>query len=125
MHTLRLIKKEIFRFFIIGFINTIISWILFLILDYFMNYILAYSFTFLLCVTLSYTLNSIFVFKQPLSFIRLLRYPTVFLTQYIIQFPSLIFLVEYLNFDKIISVVLVTIITFPINFVITKFIHFI
>ena len=122
MHSLKFIKSEIYQFFIIGLCNTVVSWILFLILDLFMNYVLAYTFTFILCIASSYTLNSYFVFKQPLSLIRLFKYPIVFLIQYIIQAPSLIFLIEYLNVSKIFAIVFVTIITVPITFFISRFI---
>ena len=120
MRSLTFIKREIYRFLIIGFINTLVSWVLFLILDLFMNYVLAYTLTFILCIVSSYTLNSYVVFKQPLSLIRLFKYPLVFLIQYIVQAPSLIFLVEYLNISKIFAIIFVTIIASPITFFTSK-----
>ena len=120
MRSLTFIKREIYRFLIIGFINTLVSWVLFLILDLFMNYVLAYTLTFILCIVSSYTLNSYLVFKQPLSLTRLFKYPLVFLVQYIVQAPSLIFLVEYLNISKIFAIIFVTIIASPITFFASK-----
>lgn len=122
MCSLKLVNQEISRFLIIGLINTIVSWALFLTLDLFMYYVLAYTYTYISCIIISYILNSIFVFNQSISLKGLLKYPIVFLIQYIILTPSLIFFVEVMNFSKMLAIVLVTIILTPITFIVSKFI---
>ena len=122
MLSFKLINQEISQFLIIGLINTLISWVLFLILDLFMDYILAYTFSFILCIVSSYVLNSYFVFNQSLSLKQLFKYPVVYIIQYLVQTPSLIFFVEHLNISKMFAVLIVIIISIPITFISSKFI---
>jgi len=117
-----MVNQERSRFLIIGLINTLISWVLFLILDLFIDYILAYTCSFILCIVSSYFLNSFFVFNQSLSLKKLFKYPIIYLIQYVVQAPSLIFLVETLNISKIFSIIIVTVIIIPITFVCSKLI---
>src|SRR6185312_6728092 len=91
--------KEFAAFLWCGAINTIVFYLLYLLLLQFIHYMVAYSVTFLLGVISSYCLNTYFVFKVRFSWHKLLQYPVVYVIQYLLGLFLVYILVIHLDVD--------------------------
>ena len=71
---------------------------------------------------MSYYLNSRFVFRREVSLTKALRYPTVYLVQYLLSVLLLCVLIEIFSLNKLIAPALVILITIPVTFSLSRFI---
>ena len=71
---------------------------------------------------MSYYLNSRFVFKREVSLTKALRYPIVYLVQYLLSISLLCILIEIFSLNKLIAPALVILITIPATFFLSRFI---
>lgn len=118
--SMKFINRETISFLIVGSVNTVASYLLYLLFLPFFNYSISYSISYLLGIFLSYLLNSVFVFKEPLSWKKALTFPVVYLAQYAISLVSIIIMVDLLGMSEIISPLISIIITIPIVFIISR-----
>ncbi|MFD2703137.1 GtrA family protein [Paenibacillus shunpengii] len=118
----KLISKEFFKFVISGGINTLVTYIFYLLLLMFLGYSLSYTISYVSGIFLSYYLNSVFVFKEKISFIKFLKFPVVYLIQYLINIVMVYLFVEKLQVSPLLVPLIVIIISMPITFVISKLI---
>jgi putative flippase GtrA len=116
--------KQFIKFGIVGVSNTLISLLIYYILVYLkINYIIANTIGFIVSVVNAYYWNNKFVFKKNSSFgikaiiKTFISYGTTFLLSTIL----LILMVHYLGISKIISPIIILIITVPLNFLLNKF----
>ncbi|MDQ0660062.1 putative flippase GtrA [Paenibacillus sp. W2I17] len=116
------LNKEFLKFLISGGINTLATYLMYLFLLLFYNYSLSYSVSYITGIFLSYYLNSVFVFKEKISFRKFLKFPIVYLVQYIVNMLMLYVLVEYAQFNVQIVPLVAMIITVPITFILSKMI---
>lgn len=116
------LNKEFLKFLISGGINTLATYLMYLFLLLFYNYSLSYSVSYIAGIFLSYYLNSVFVFKEKISFRKFLKFPIVYLVQYIVNMLMLYVLVEYAQFNVQIVPLVAMIITVPITFILSKMI---
>ena len=103
-----------------GVINTAFSYGLYLLLQLFLHYQAAFAISFVAGVCFSYWLNSRFVFRTPMSWKGLMAYPLVYLVQYAASVVLLALLVERFGVPQAFAPLLVTIITIPLTFVMTR-----
>lgn len=87
LSTKKLLLKmtEYFRFFkflIVGFINTVLTYILYLWLLQSMSYKSAYSISFIAGIIIALILNSRFVYKVTITRVTLIAYPVIYGFQY-------------------------------------------
>lgn len=126
----KLVKKEKLReinlYLVFGVLTTIINIICYEFLcDLSVEYKLANTLSFIIAVSFSYITNKIFVFKSGsknsldnlLEFIRFIFYR---IATYLIEFVSLITLVEGLGGDKSFSKWFVTIVVIILNYIFSK-----
>jgi len=114
------LNKEFLKFLISGGINTLATYLMYLFLLLFYNYSLSYSVSYIAGIFLSYYLNSVFVFKEKISFCKFLKFPIVYLVQYLVNMLLLYVLVEYAQFHVQIVPLVAMIITVPITFLLSK-----
>lgn len=121
-----LLKKffshELLRFLITGCVNTSAGYVIYVGLLLFFGYRTAYSISFVLGILFSYYLNSKFVFKEKLSVKKLIQFPLVYLTQYILGLFLMFILVEKFLFSAIWAPLVVVIFTLPLTFYLSRFI---
>lgn len=110
------------RFLLAGSVNTVFSYIIYLVLSNIMGYQLAYLIAFILGVIFSYWLNARMVFNAPLSWRGLFAFPLVYLVQYAVSAASLELFVGYLNLSYVVAPLIVTILMVPVSYVMSKFI---
>lgn len=114
--------KQFLRFLLIGLVNTVATYILYLFLLQFLHYSYAYTITFVVGVVLSYFLTSIFVFKAKLSIRKGISYPLVYLVQYLVGLLVLHICVKMLGLPAWFSGIVVVLVAVPITFVLSRFI---
>lgn len=118
----KLIKSELFKFIFFGGVNTVLSYAIYLIFQLFLIYPVAFSLAYIIGIFMSYYLNSRFVFKREVSLTKALRYPIVYLVQYLLSISLLCILIEIFSLNKLIAPALVILITIPATFFLSRFI---
>nr|WP_318283421.1 GtrA family protein [Paenibacillus xylanexedens] len=116
------LNKEFLKFLISGGINTLATYLMYLFLLLFFNYSLSYSVSYILGIFLSYYLNSVFVFQEKISFRKFLKFPIVYLVQYLVNMLLIYVLVEHAHFFVQIVPLVAMLITVPITFLLSKLI---
>ena len=119
---MKLIKSELFKFIFFGGVNTVLSYAIYLIFQLFLIYPVAFSLAYIIGIFMSYYLNSRFVFKREVSLTKALRYPIVYLVQYLLSISLLCILIEIFSLNKLIAPALVILITIPATFFLSRFI---
>src|SRR2546423_1121793 len=82
------------RFVFAGAINTAASYAVFLVLLQFLTYLAAYTIAYVIGVAISYLLQTTFVFRTPRSIATALRFPLVYVAQYLVGAALITVLVE-------------------------------
>lgn len=114
----KVVKKQIFGFAVSGVLSTLIMFILYVGLYQFINYQYAYLISYSISVIALYFMNSR-VFKQSISVQTFLRFPLIYLMQYLIGAAFLAFLVRF-GFSVTYAPLLVVIFLLPITFVLNR-----
>ena len=109
------------RFLLSGATNTLVTYLLYLLLNVFLGYQLAYFLSFFSGIFLSYWLNSVVVFKVALSWKKLLSFPLVYVVQYVIGAFILRYTVAQLGINEALAPLITIVITLPITYVISRF----
>ena len=109
-----------FRFVFWGCINALTSYLIYVFLLLFLPYLVSYSIAYVFGVFISYFLNSKFVFKQELRLSRALRYPLVYVNQYVFGTVSTYLLVHFLRVNKLLAPILALLITIPLTFFLSR-----
>lgn len=117
---MRSINREFYRFIFWGGINTLAGYLTYVLLLQFLPYLISYSIAYVLGVFLSYFLNSKFVFKQELKLRKAVKYPLVYLTQYMVGLVSLYLLVQILKVNQLWAPALVILVTIPLTFFLSR-----
>ena len=116
----RLRVNPFIRFLIIGTVNTVVTYLIYVGLVVFMPYALAYTITMALGIYLSYFLNARYVFRSKLNLASALQYPAVYLVQYLLGLLLLYLLVEKLGVSKFLAPLLIVCITVPVTYVLSR-----
>jgi putative flippase GtrA len=85
------------RFLMVGSFNTAAGYLVYLALLQVLHYQLAYALAYCIGIVVSYALNSRFVFRTRWSWDALLRYPIVYVVQYVAGAALLWILVDRLH----------------------------
>lgn len=108
------------RFIIGGGLNTAVAYISYLALSHFLNYQLSFMIAYIIGIVFSYFFNVKTVFRATPSLKGFLTYPLVYVVQYAISALVLGIFVEKFGFSKILSPLLVSIITLPLTYLLSK-----
>jgi putative flippase GtrA len=115
-------EVEFLRFIVIGGVNTVLSYGIYVATNLIVPYIAAYTISMIAGILISYILNARFVYRTSLSLSRAVAYPLVYLVQYLVGVGTLYLLVQMLGVSKYLAPFLVVIVTIPITFVLSRFI---
>jgi len=119
---MKFIKPQFARFLIAGSFNTGFTYLIYISLLYFFSYYVSYTITYMIGIFVAYFINTLFVFKQNLSFKKALQFPLVYLVQYALGIAILYIAVTQFGMDPFYAPLLVIIISIPITYVLSKFI---
>ncbi len=112
--------KNFLLFGIIGVINTIIYNEYYLISLKFFPYVISSIIGYLVSMTLSFLMNSVYNFKVKPTFKKYIMYPLTSIPTLFCQTFGLSFLVEFLNIQKEIAGFLASLLAIPFSFLIMK-----
>ncbi|WP_353190152.1 GtrA family protein [Pandoraea pnomenusa] len=118
--TKKMLEREFIRFLIVGVANTAFFYATYAMCLAFIQYKLAYTVSFALSVVFSYWLNSHFVFRVKLSLSGLLRFPLVYLVQYLGGIALMYLLVDWLHLSAYLAPIIVVGLTIPVTFLLSR-----
>jgi putative flippase GtrA len=119
---MKYINREFNRFLIVGAINTLTGYVLYVALLAITSYTLSYTISYVLGIFISYYLNSRFVFRTELKLTKAIQYPLVYLAQYVLGIILLRVFVELLGVSEVLSPALIILITVPVTYLLNKLI---
>lgn len=108
------------RFLISGVLNTGITYLLYLGLLQLFTYRIAYTAAFVLGILISYGLNAIFVFRAKIAIGSLVRFPLIYLVQYVLGMVLVVILVESVGVAAWIAPMFAILLTVPLTFVLSR-----
>jgi putative flippase GtrA len=114
------IKGESLRFLIAGGANTVLTYLIYIVLLYVVSYPMAFTITFIIGVIIAFIFNSFYVFRAPLAWSKFLQYPIIYALQYVVGLALLALVIEYIGFDKRIAPIFNVILLTPVTFVLNK-----
>lgn len=118
----KILNNEIFRFVLVGGLNTLNYYILYLLLFHILsiNYLTAHITAFLISMIGSFFLNAYFTYRTRPSLKKFLKFPLTYVVNISVSTVSIYILVELLGLNEIISPLIATVIAIPFTFVISK-----
>lgn len=122
MFRMKEIHGEFFRFLVAGTINTVSSYLLYLVMLVFFSYLLAYSLSYCISIVLSYFLNARFVFRQRAHLSTFLIFPAVYAIQYCLGALMLWLLVDHAGVSPQLAMAGVIAATVPVTFLTSRFV---
>jgi putative flippase GtrA len=111
-----LIAGEFSRFLIAGAINTATTYALYLVLLGSAAYLFAYSLAYVAGIVVSYFLNALFVFRTKPAVNTALRFPLVYVAQYLLGAAVLWICVERLGVRRELGLAFSIAVTVPITY---------
>jgi len=114
-------RGEALRFLLAGAFNTAATYGLYLLALQVMPYRVAYTATYAIGIVLGYAINTLFVFRAPWSWKRMLAYPLVYVLQYGVGLLCLTLLVERGWVSDRIAPLLVVVVTLPLTFLASRY----
>jgi putative flippase GtrA len=117
---MKLIKSEFSKFIVVGIINTAITYIVYIALLGLLGYNNSYLISYILGILISYALNTKFVFNTNYSVIKLIKFPLVYIAQYLINAMVLRVVIERDITNELFAPILVLILSIPVTFLLSK-----
>ena len=121
-HIKEAFHSEFFRFLLVGATNTLLAYVLYLLLLNFSTYLYAYSISYCIGVVVSYLLNARFVFRTEFSWQRFMQFPIVYVIQYSLGAAILWLLVGQAGVSPELAMMGVVAGTIPVTFFTSRFI---
>jgi len=114
------LKNKFIKFIGVGVINTVASYLLYVLLVLFLNYQLSYAISFAFGIILSFLLNTKYVFEVKKTIKKFVLFPLVYLVQYLLGAFMMNIVVEIIEINKFFAPLVVTIFLLPISFLLSK-----
>ncbi|MGE8165146.1 GtrA family protein [Paraburkholderia sp. NPDC080076] len=108
------------RFLVSGAVNTLATYLLYLLLLKFLPYTWAYTVTYVVGIALGYLLSAKWVFKKDLSVRTAASYPVAYLINYAIGLGVLRLCVHVLHVPAQVAPLIVVCVTIPAMFILTR-----
>lgn len=115
------LRDESIRFLIGGIANTLLSYLVYLLLLLWLSYATAYTGSYVIGIITAFFINTLFVFRCPWSWKKLLSYPLVHLFNYAAGLGIVSLGVRVFHIDQRIAPIVATVVMFPLTFVLTRF----
>ena len=111
---------EILRFLIGGVLNVAVGYGGYLIFLHWFRYEVAYAFAYVLGIAVSYVFSALYVFRQPMRWRSALRYPLVYLLQFLLGLILLKILVDVMHMPQRFAPLAVAVLTLPATFLASR-----
>lgn len=107
---------EVLRFLVGGLLNLAVGYGSYLILLHWMRYEIAYAIAYVIGIVVSYAFNALYVFRQPMRWRSALRFPLVYLLQFLLGLVLLKILIEMIDVSPKYAPLAVAVLTIPATF---------
>lgn len=114
------LKNKFIKFLSAGVINSVASYLVYLLLVLFLNYQASYATAFVFGIVLSFILNTKYVFEVDQTIKKFVVFPLVYLVQYILGAFMLNFLIELIGISKFFAPLIVAVFLLPVNYILSK-----
>ena len=114
-------RREFVLFILVGLVNLVVTYALYLALGLFLPYPVAYTISYACGIVISYLLNARFVFKSPIRIRKAAQYPIVYLAQYLLGLGLLYLLVELGHVSSRIAPLVIPAVTVPATFLLSRY----
>lgn len=114
----RILKEQMFGFAITGTLSTLLMLVLYIGLNKVINFQYAYLISYSISVIALYFMNVFFVFHRHASVRTFVKFPLIYIAQYLLGAVSLEFLVRHgfpVNYAPLVIVIVLLPITFLLN----------
>ncbi|GAA1556853.1 GtrA family protein [Streptomyces globosus] len=111
---------QIFRFALVGAVNTGTFFGIYLLLHPWMPYFLAYTLAFLLAMVGSFFMNTYFTYRTRPTWKKFLLFPLTNVTNYVIQSAGLYALVAWAGMDTRIAPLVAAVVAIPFTFLLSR-----
>ncbi|UXI67511.1 GtrA family protein [Tahibacter amnicola] len=108
------------RFVLAGGLNTVLTYALYYGLLALVDYRLAYALAYVAGIGIAYVLNARFVFRRALGWRSALRYPLIYVAQFLFGVALLHSLVDWLGIDRRWAMVIVIALSVPLSYVLNR-----
>ncbi|MFF2480866.1 GtrA family protein [Paenibacillus sp. NPDC058071] len=118
----RYFNREVIRYVIAGMLNTAITYLSYILMLLFVPYSIAYLISYLLGILFSFFINSKMVFQTKMTLWKLIQYPLVYVAQFLLGLFLLYLFIDKLSMNNKIAPLIVTIVSLPVTYFVSKFI---
>jgi putative flippase GtrA len=108
------------RFLVAGAVNTAISYAICFALLGFVPYLVAYTIAYVIGIGMSYLLMTQFVFRTPRRLTTAIRFPLVYVAQYVTGSAVIVLLVEAWNVRPAVAAIIAIVVSLPVSFVASR-----
>ena len=113
---------EASRFLIGGALNLIVGYGTYLLLLPWLTYEAAYAIAYVVGIIVSYVFSALFVFRQPMRLRSAIRYPLVYLVQFLFGLILLRVSIEIFRLPTWLAPLFVSVLTIPTTFLMSRMI---
>jgi putative flippase GtrA len=110
------------RFLAVGVANTAASYALFVALELVLPYLAAYAIAYAAGILLSYVLNTGVVFRVRRRWSTFIRFPLVYVAQFLLGSTIIVVLVEHFALTARVAALLALIVTVPVTYLAARFV---
>ncbi len=118
----RKMAGEFLRYLIMGGTNTIVAYAIYLLLLQWMRYEIAYSIGYAVGIVMAYALSAVFVFRKPMRKRSAMRFPLVYLAQFLISLGLLRLAVEVIHIPQWLALGFAVVLTIPVTFLLSRWV---
>ena len=108
------------RFLVAGVFNTALTYVVYVMLLHVVSYPVAFTLAYVAGILVSYALSARFVFRRQASWRSFLRFPFVYLAQYLAGLLLVSLLVEWLAVPAWIAPIVALLVTIPLTYVLSR-----
>lgn len=117
-----IMENYLFRFLIMGVLNTIATFSIYVALKTALDYQIAYLLSYVSGIVFAYLMNALVVFKKRVSLRTFIRFPLVYVVQYVAGAILLELFVRVLGLSVTFAPLFVIILTLPLTFFLSRFV---
>ncbi|MEU3466799.1 GtrA family protein [Streptomyces sp. NPDC006687] len=111
---------QVFRFALVGGVNTGTFFVIYLLLHPWMPYFAAYTLAFVLSMVGSFFMNTYFTYRTRPTWKKFLLFPLTNVTNYVIQSAGLYALVTWAGMDTKIAPLAAAVVAIPFTFLLSR-----
>lgn len=113
-------NKRFVIFLFCGGLNTIVTYLLYLLLSCMVHYQVAYLIAYITGIVLAYGLNLRFVFNAQSTLRKIISYPIIYGIQYLLGAGLMFLLLSVLRLPNVLAPLIVIVLLMPVSYCLNK-----